>query len=53
MHADDRHATVAEFRDRLFADGAPRPQDKPPQANAVWIALALVAALAGLIVSLR
>lgn len=61
MHPDDRHATVAEFRDRLFGEGAPRSQDSAPQAsaadviraNAVWIALALVAAVAGLLVSLR
>ena len=61
MHPDDRPATVAEFRDRLFGEGKPVAQNKAPsasaadviRANAVWIALALVAALAGLLVSLR
>lgn len=60
MHPDDRPATMTEFRARLFGEGEPaRTVEAGPstagviRANAVWIALAVIAVLAGFLVSVR
>ncbi|MBX7214952.1 MAG: serine/threonine protein kinase [Thermoflexales bacterium] len=60
MHPDDRPASMTEFRDRLLGQSEPTHRGKPAEtsaaemvrANAVWIALAVIAVLAGLLVSL-
>ncbi len=61
MHPDDRPPTVAEFRDRLTGEGktaftTPAVEISAAEvvrANAMWIALAVGALVAGFLVSVR